>query len=58
MPTLDVLRAAVAEPRMQARFASLAIEPVGSSTEEFSAFFRNEYTRWGRFLAANPISLD
>ncbi len=57
-PVVQALRAAVAEPRMQERFASLAIEPVGSSTEEFSRFFRDEYTRWGRFLAANPISLD
>ncbi len=57
-PVVAALRQAVADPRIRERFAALAIEPVGSSTAEFAAFFRNEFTRWGRFLAANPIRLE
>jgi tripartite-type tricarboxylate transporter receptor subunit TctC len=57
-PVVQALREAVAHPAIRERFAALAIEPVGSTTEEFTRFFRDEFNRWGRFLAANPIRLD
>jgi tripartite-type tricarboxylate transporter receptor subunit TctC len=57
-PIARALRDAMSDPRVRERFAGLAMEPVGSSAEAFGAFFRNEFARWGRFIAANPITLD
>lgn len=40
------MAAALAEPSVRSRLLDLGLEPVGSSPQEFSAFFQSEIRRW------------
>jgi tripartite-type tricarboxylate transporter receptor subunit TctC len=41
------IRKAVAAPEVRQRLIDLGAEPLGSTPEEFSAFVKSEYARWG-----------
>lgn len=45
-------------PAVQERFASLGTVPVGSSSEEFSAFLRAEIEKWSRVVKASGARPD
>jgi tripartite-type tricarboxylate transporter receptor subunit TctC len=40
------MAAALAEPSVRSRLLDLGLDPVGSSPQEFSAFFQSEIRRW------------
>lgn len=37
-------------PGIREKLLAQGADPVGSTPEEFAAFFRNELTRWGRLV--------
>ena len=41
---------AVKSPDVAQRFASLGVEGVGNSPEEFRAFIRSEHARWSKAI--------
>ena len=53
-PVMQVLSKAVVgavkSPDVAQRFASLAVEGVGNSPEEFRAFIKSEHARWGKAI--------
>lgn len=48
----------VASPEIQKHFADQGILPAAGSTDEYSAFFRQEVQRWGDVVRSVGISLD
>jgi tripartite-type tricarboxylate transporter receptor subunit TctC len=42
-------------PEVRERLAALGAQPVGSTPEEFGAFFRAEMARWGRVIREKGI---
>ena len=53
----DVVRA-VSQADVKEKLAALGAEPSAFSAEEFAAFNRTEYERWGRIVRASNIKLD
>jgi tripartite-type tricarboxylate transporter receptor subunit TctC len=45
-------------PEMHDRFLALGAEPVGSTAEEFAAFFRNEVAKWAKVVKASGAQVD
>ena len=45
-------------PDVKQRFAADAADPVGSSPEEFTAYYRSETARWTRVVKAAGIKAD
>jgi tripartite-type tricarboxylate transporter receptor subunit TctC len=52
--TARVLR----RPDVGDRLVELGSEPVGSTPEEFAAYLRDEYARYGKLVKAAGIRLD
>jgi tripartite-type tricarboxylate transporter receptor subunit TctC len=50
--------AAVRSPEVQERFASLTVETITSTPEQFDAFIREEINRWGNVVRRAGIKLD
>ena len=50
--------AAIASPKVQERFKSVGIEPVGSSTADFTAFIHSELDTWGRVIREGNIKVE
>jgi tripartite-type tricarboxylate transporter receptor subunit TctC len=45
-------------PDVQTRFRTASVEPSGNSSEELSAFIKEEAQRWGEVIRKNNISVD
>jgi tripartite-type tricarboxylate transporter receptor subunit TctC len=45
-------------PDIRDRFLSLGGEPVGSTPEQFGAFFRNEVAKWGKVVRESGARAD
>lgn len=50
--------AAVASPEVQERFKSFGIEPVGSSTADFTSFIYSELDTWSRVIREGNIKVE
>ena len=48
----------LAMPDVRERLASLGLEPVGSSPEQFDAFVRAEIAKWAKVIKDNNIKAD
>ena len=49
---------AVKSPEMAARMATLGLEAVGSSPEQYSAVIRTEIDKWGKLIKTANITLE
>jgi len=45
-------------PEVRDRFQALGAEPVGSTPEQFSVFFRNEVAKWGKVVRESGAQID
>jgi tripartite-type tricarboxylate transporter receptor subunit TctC len=45
-------------PEMRERFLALGAEPVGSTSEQFAAFFRNEVAKWAKVVKESGAQVD
>ena len=45
-------------PETRDRFLALGAEPVGSTAEQFGAFFRNEVAKWAKVVKASGAQVD
>jgi tripartite-type tricarboxylate transporter receptor subunit TctC len=45
-------------PEMRERFLALGAEPVGSTAQEFGAFFRNEVEKWAKVVKTSGAQVD
>jgi tripartite-type tricarboxylate transporter receptor subunit TctC len=48
----------VRSPAVQQKFLAVGTLPKPSTTAEFDAFLKAEYTRWGKAIAASGIKAD
>lgn len=53
----EVVRA-LRSPEIHLRLTALGAEPVGNSPDQFAAFIKSEYNKWGRVAREAKISLD
>jgi tripartite-type tricarboxylate transporter receptor subunit TctC len=49
---------ALSDPKIRERFAEAALEPVGSTPEEFSKLVRTNYESYGRLVRELKIKID
>ena len=54
----DETRKATASSEMRKRLVDLGAEPLGSTAEEFSAFVKAEYAKWGRVVKEAGIRAE
>jgi tripartite-type tricarboxylate transporter receptor subunit TctC len=52
------LRKALSDGTVKAGLDTAAIEPVGTSPEEASAFLKREYDKWGKVIKTTGIKID
>ena len=52
------LRASMAQPDIQKRFADLGVDIGGQSPQEFTAFINADYDKWGRVIKAAGIKQE
>lgn len=52
------VRAAVNDPKVNARLLDLGVVPVGSSPQAFGQFLQTELTRWARLVKQNSITIE
>jgi tripartite-type tricarboxylate transporter receptor subunit TctC len=45
-------------PEIRNRFLALGAEPVGSTPEQFAAFYRNEVAKWAKVVKASGAQID
>jgi tripartite-type tricarboxylate transporter receptor subunit TctC len=45
-------------PEIRDRFLALGAEPVGSTPEQFAAFYRNEVAKWAKVVKASGAQID
>ena len=61
-PVINRLNAEIVKivklPEMRERFLALGAEPVGSSAEQFGAFFRNEVAKWAKVVKESGARVD
>jgi tripartite-type tricarboxylate transporter receptor subunit TctC len=61
-PVVDRLHAefskAMRSPDMAERYATLGVEPVDSTPEQFGAYIRSELVKWGDIIKRSGIRLD
>ena len=50
--------AALATPKVKDYMAGASIEPVGSTPDEFGAFFRAEQERWAKIVKETGAKID
>lgn len=46
------------QPDIRERFVTLGAEPVGSTPEQFAAFYRNEVTKWAKVVRESGAQID
>jgi tripartite-type tricarboxylate transporter receptor subunit TctC len=54
----DETRKALGAPEVRKRLIDLGAEPLGSSPEEFSAYVKSEFARWGKLAKEAGIRID
>ncbi|MEP9379108.1 tripartite tricarboxylate transporter substrate binding protein [Aquabacter sp. CN5-332] len=54
----DTIKGILQDPELRKRFEQDAIEPVGNSPSEFTAFVKSELERWGAVAREASIKLD
>jgi tripartite-type tricarboxylate transporter receptor subunit TctC len=52
----ELVQQALTLADVQAKFAQMALEPVGNSPAEFKAFIKAEYERWGAIAKASGFT--
>ncbi len=52
------INAVLNQPDIKSRFSSIGAEVMGGSVEDFAAFHRTEYARWGKFIRETGIKLQ
>ncbi|MDB5812478.1 MAG: tripartite tricarboxylate transporter family receptor [Betaproteobacteria bacterium] len=61
-PVVDKLSRAAGEamrrPEIKERLAQFGIEPVGSTSVEFTAFLKNEVTKWAKVIKDANVKID
>jgi tripartite-type tricarboxylate transporter receptor subunit TctC len=61
-PIIDRLQRELAEvlkdPEVRNRYATLGIEPVGNTPEQFAAQIRADLARWGEVVKTAGIKID
>ena len=50
--------AALKEPDLRERYATLGVEPVGNTPEQFAAQIRTDLARWQKVVEVAKIRLD
>ena len=45
-------------PEIRDRFLALGAEPVGSTSEQFAAFYRNEMAKWAKVVKESGAQID
>ena len=50
--------AAMRRPEIKERFAQLGIEPVGSTSPEFTKFLKDEVTKWAKVIKDANVKID
>ncbi len=53
----EAVREAVAHPETRAALLTQAVEPVGSTTQEFAAYFARENAKWSEIIRSRNIRL-
>ncbi len=53
-----VMVKAIHTPEVRERFSSQGINAIGNSADEFGAFWRSEYDKWGKFIKAAKIKVE
>ena len=54
----DVLLLALKAPDMKDKLAALGADPVGSTTEQFTALVKEDVARWAKVVKASGVRLD
>ena len=54
----DEISRIVKVPEIRDRFQALGAEPVGSTAEQFAAFYRNEVLKWGKVVKESGAQID
>ena len=54
----EELRKVVALPEIRAAFASQGVAPAGNTPEQFAAFLREEYAKWGKLIRDAGIKAE
>ncbi|MEO7404361.1 MAG: tripartite tricarboxylate transporter substrate-binding protein, partial [Burkholderiales bacterium] len=49
---------ALAHPTVKERFATLGVEPVGNTPEQFAAFIRDDLARWAKVIKSAGIKVE
>ncbi|HEV7821101.1 MAG TPA: tripartite tricarboxylate transporter substrate binding protein [Burkholderiales bacterium] len=61
-PIVDKLSAAVGtamrRPDLKERFAQFGMEPVGSTSAEFTVFLKNEVAKWAKVIKDSNVKID
>ena len=52
------LRRVLDAPDLRQRFAEQGTQPAGGTPEQFSAFMREDYQRWGSVIKRARLSFD
>ena len=52
------IKRALGNPQLRQRFEREAIEPIGSTPEEFGAFIKSEMVKWGKLVKASGLKID
>jgi tripartite-type tricarboxylate transporter receptor subunit TctC len=53
-----VLLRALKAPDMKDKLAALGADPVGSTTEQFTALVKEDVARWAKVVKASGVRLD
>jgi len=46
------------QPEIRERFITLGAEPVGSTSEQFATFYRNEVAKWAKVVKESGAQID
>jgi tripartite-type tricarboxylate transporter receptor subunit TctC len=49
---------ALATPQVRERFASLGVQPVGDTPEQFGAVIREDLARWSRVIKSAGVKVE
>ena len=52
------LTAVVGEKDVKDRFTATGVEPIGTTPEQFAAFIRSEYLKWGKVVRSAGVKVD
>ncbi len=52
------LMIALADREVKERFAATGVEPIGTTPEQFAAFMRDEYAKWGKVVRSAGVKAE